>query len=141
MDLSNTYDSLTYTDGSDNTAQVNNGVTTEHADWKTNSVGLQAILDKKILFITPYIGAAVNRNSGDINNSITTTGTAEVNGVATGDALSATGTSTDKARKWDVRGLLGVEFSFLPFVKLGIGGEYGGTKNVAGNVGLRFQFR
>ncbi len=141
LDLSNTFDSLTYNDGSGNTAQVNNGVTNEHADWKTDSVGLQAILDKQILFITPYIGAAVNHNSGNINNSITTTGTAEVNNVATGDALSATGASTDKARKWDVRGLLGVEFSLLPFVKLGIGGEYGGSQNVAGNVGLRIQFR
>ena len=51
------------------TASISNGMTHDHADWKTNSVGLQAILDKQILFITPYIGASVNRNSGDINNS------------------------------------------------------------------------
>jgi len=142
LDLSNTYNSLTYTDSQNNTAQVNNGITKEHADWKTNSVGLQAILDKQIFFITPYIGGAVNRNSGDINNSITTTGTPTINGVEdAADPLSATGSSTDKANKWDVRALAGLEFNFLPFMKLGIGGEFAGSKNVAGSVGLRIQFR
>src|SRR5579871_6588136 len=40
LDITNTYNSLTYTDGTGNTASLNNGMTTEHADWKTNSVGL-----------------------------------------------------------------------------------------------------
>jgi len=141
LDLNNTYNSLTFHDGSGNTAQVNNGMTNEHADWNTNSVGLQAILDKQILFITPYVGASANYNTGNINNSITTTGTPVVNGTTTGDTLSATGSSTDKANKWDVRALLGVEFSVLPFMKLGLGGEFAGSKNVAGDLGLRIQFR
>lgn len=141
LDLNNTYNSLTYTDGSGNTAQINNGMTNEHAQWKTNSFGLQAIVDKQILFLTPYIGASVNRNSGNISNAITTTGTPTINGVSTGDTLTATGSSIDPANKWDVRGLLGIEFSILPFVRLGLGGEYAGSKNVAGDIGLRIQFR
>jgi hypothetical protein len=146
LDLNNTYNSLTYTDGSGNQAKINNGLTNEHAQWKTNSYGVQAILDKSILFITPYIGASINRNSGNISNAITTTGTPTVtpSGGAptnTGDLLTATGSSTDTANKWDTRALLGLEFTFLPFMKLGIGGEYAGSKNVAGSIGLRIQFR
>jgi len=145
LDLNNTYNSLTYTDSQNNTAQISNGMTNEHADWKTDSIGLQAILDKQILFITPYVGVSVNRNTGNINNSITTTGTPEITpsggSETTGSLLSATGSSTDPANKWDTRALLGVEFTFLPFMKLGIGGEYGGSKNVAGDIGLRIQFR
>jgi len=141
LDLNNTYNSLTYTDSQGNTASVNDGMTHEHADWDTNSVGLQAILDKKILFITPYIGASVNRNSGTINNSITTTGTPTIDGTPTSDVLTATGSSSADANKWDNRLLAGIEFTPLPFFRLGIGGEYAGSKNEAGSLSLRFQFR
>lgn len=141
LDITNTYNSITET-VSGQQVSVANGQTVEHADWKTNSVGLQVLLDKQILFITPYIGASLNHNSGDINNSITTTGTPVVAGVLDpNDPLSAIGSSTDRPSKWDTRALLGIEFSLLPFVKLGLGGEYGGTKNVAGSLGLRIQFR
>jgi hypothetical protein len=141
LDMTNSYDSPTTTI-SGHTATVTGGQTTEHADWKTNSVGVQAILDKKILFITPYIGASANHNSGNINNSITTTGIPVVDGVAYPSMpLSVTGTSTDAANKWDVRGLAGIEFTILPFVKLGLQGEYAGNKNMAGALGLRIQFR
>jgi len=132
-----------YTTSDGHSIAVSNAVVAEHSDWKTNSVGIQAILDKKILIITPYIGAAVNHNSGNINNSITTSGTAsdtaDLPGVT--QSLSAIGSSTDAANKWDIRGLAGFELTILPFVRLGVGGEYAGAKNVAGNVGLRIQFR
>lgn len=148
VDITNTYDSLTTTvddnNGNPHTVAVSNGQTTEHADWKTNSVGLQAIIDKKILFITPYLGASVNRNSGHVNNSITTTGTPTVDGTADtdpSDALAASGASRENANKWDVRALAGVEFSILPFLRLGLQGEYAGNKNQSAALGLRFQFR
>jgi len=143
VDISNTYDSEQVTINGQQ-ASITNGMTTEHADWNTNSVGLQAILDKQILFITPYIGASLNRNSGHINNSMTTTGTPVINGTTDtdpADALSATGSSTDTANKWDTRALVGIEFSILPFIKLGLQGEYAGSKNEAAALGLRFQFR
>jgi len=84
----------------------------------------------------------VNRNSGHIDNSITATGTASdpnIPGVT--QDLSATGSSTASVNPWDVRGLAGLEFTILPFIKLGLGGEYAGSKNVAGSLGLRVQFR
>ena len=141
LDITNTYNTL-QTNINGHTASVNNGQTTEHADWKTNSLGLQAILDKQILFITPYLGASVNRNFGNINNSITTTGIPVVDGVADPtQPLNATGSSTDTANKWDVRALFGVEFSILPFLRLGLQGEYAGSKNEAAALGLRVQFR
>jgi hypothetical protein len=147
LDITNTYDSVQTTvddnNGNPHTVAVNDGMTTEHSDWKTNSIGLQAILDKQILFITPYIGASLNRNSGHVNNSMTTTGTPIVDGSTDADpadALSAMGTSTDYVNKWDARALLGIEFSILPFVKLGLQGEYAGTKNEAAALGLRVQF-
>jgi len=142
LDVTNTYSSVQTTISGGHTASVNNGQTTEHADWKTNSFGLQAILDKQILFVTPYVGASINRNTGDIHNSITTTGTPVVDGIADPSLpLSAVGSSTDKANKWDTRALLGIEFSVLPFMRLGLHGEYGGNKNVAAALGLRVQFR
>ena len=143
-DLTNTYDSL-QTTVNGHTVSVTDGMTAEHADWKTDSIGLQAILDKKILFMTPYIGASINRNSGHINNSITTTGTPVIDGSVDSDpadALNATGTARDDANKWDVRGLVGLEFSILPFVRLGLQGEYAGSKSqAAAALGLRIQFR
>lgn len=141
LDITNTYGSKTFSaEGQE--VDVNNGLSTEHADWKTNSVGAQIILDKKIFIITPYIGASANHNSGDINNSITTTGTATAPAFPTlSQDITAIGSSTSKANKWDVRGLVGFELSVLPFVKLGLQGEYGGSKNSAGALGLRVQFR
>jgi len=41
----------------------------------------------------------------------------------------------------DLRGLAGIEFTIFPFVRLGLGGEYAGSKDVAGSAGLRIQFR
>jgi len=148
VDIANTYDSLHATvddnNGNPHDVSISDGRTTEHADWKTNSVGLQAIIDKKILFITPYLGASVNRNSGHVNNSIVTSGTPVVDGTTDtdpNDALLGTGSSRANANKWDVRALAGVEFSILPFLRLGLQGEYAGSKNEAAALGLRFQFR
>jgi hypothetical protein len=84
----------------------------------------------------------VNHNSGNINNSITSTGNPALDGnVDTTTTLSAIGSSTDTANKWDNRLLAGFELSLLPFVKLGLQGEYAGNKNMAGALGLRIQFR
>lgn len=133
----------TNTDGG--TTTTLDGTGTGHSDWTMNSYGLQAILNKKVAFINPYVGASVNRNAGTVNSSIRTTGTVtqgafppqDIDTVAGGPVI---GSASSKANKWDLRGLLGIEFSILPFVRLGLGGEYAGTKNVAGSLGLRVQF-
>lgn len=141
IDITNTYDSLSTTING-HTASINNGMTTDRAEWKTNSLGLQAIVDKKILFVTPYLGASVNHHTGDIHNSITTTGTPVVDGIEDPtQPVSAVGLASAKAKKWDLRALLGFEFSILPFTKLGLHGEFAGSKNIAGGLGLRIQFR
>lgn len=141
FDITNTYNSNTETINGQ-TASIQNGATDEHADWNTNSIGAQLILDKKILFITPYIGASTNRNGGTINDSLTTSGVPVIDGTADpSQALSVTGASSADANRWDNRLLAGIEFTPLPFFRLGIGGEYAGSRNVAGSLGLRFQFR
>jgi hypothetical protein len=115
------------------------------SEWKTDSYGVQAIVNKQIAFINPYVGASVNRNTGDIDSSLTTAGTVTITEQGTSNTVSETetvvGSSHDDPNKWDIRALAGIEFSLLPFLRLGIHGEYAGSKNVGGGLGLRFQFR
>jgi len=137
VDVTNTFSSLTTTING-NPATISNGSASEHADWKTNSYGVQAILDKKILIITPYIGASANYNTGDINNSITATGTA--NFADGSQAVTAAGSAAASANPWDLRALFGFDLTIFPFMRLGLHGEYAGDKDLAGSVGLRLQF-
>lgn len=142
-DYTSNYDntSLTF---SGQTVNITNGRTVERAEWKTDSVGVQALVNKKVLFLNPYIGASINHNTGDIDNSITTTGTASSpHPLAAGltQDMTATGADTEKVRKWDIRALLGLELSVLPFTRLGFYGEYAGSQNMSGGIGLRVQFR
>jgi hypothetical protein len=122
-----------------------NAVGTGRSDWDMNSYGIQTIVNKKILFMNPYLGASVNRNSGSVTTSITTAGTITLDdglGNSASQAVTtAPGVGSAKANKWDLRGLAGVEFSILPFVKLGLQGEYAGAKNIGAALGLRVQFR
>ncbi len=115
--------------------------------WKTDSVGLQALMHKKIAFFNPYLGASVNRNSGDVDTAITTTGNLTITDASnaantlTQDIGTLSGTGTAAAEKWDVRGLLGAEFSFLPFMRLGLGLDFAGSRKIGASLGLRVQFR
>lgn len=111
------------------------------ADWKTDSVGVQAIMNKKIAFINPYLGASVNKNFGDVTTTITNSGTATYVPGAASQAFSTSGSATEKADDVDIRGLLGLEFTFLPFMKLGLHGELANQGKMAGSIGLRIQFR
>jgi len=117
----------------------------DHSDWDVKSYGIQAILNKQILFFNPYVGASANRNTGSISSSIGTTGNLVMSDNAgnssTQDLGAIVGTNSDGPNRWDVRLLAGFEFSILPFMKLGFQGEYAGNKNEAGALGLRFQFR
>lgn len=119
---------------------------TERTDWKTDSLGVQAIVNKKILFINPYLGASANHNSGRIESSVVNTGNlvlTDPNGIlpTQTQALTAGGSANSRPNNWDVRGLAGVEFSLLPFMKLGINGEIANEGRFGGSLGLRVQFR
>ena len=118
----------------------------ERTEWKTDSVGVQAILNKKILFINPYIGASANHNSGTISSSINNVGSlilTDPNGIlpTQTQALAAGGSASASPNNWDIRGLAGIEFTILPFIKLGINGEVANQNRLAGSIGLRAQFR
>jgi hypothetical protein len=120
-----------------------NGTASEHADWTTNSYGVQAILNKKILIFNPYVGASANYNTGNITNSITANGTAVItnpDGSTTTQGVNVGGSGASSANPWDLRALFGIDLTIFPFVRLGLGGEYAGSKNLAGNFGLRIQF-
>ena len=99
------------------------------------------IINKKILFMNPYLGVAANKNFGDIDSSIANSGTITHTGSATSARLDGTGgTAHETINDWDIRGMLGLEFTFLPMLKLAIGGELASQHKMAGNIGLRFQF-
>jgi hypothetical protein len=118
---------------------TSNSDSTLTSKWKTNSVGAQALLHKKILFMTPYLGASANHNSGHIDTDVTTTGSIALNGTSK-DIGTLTGSANAAAEKWDVRGLAGIEFAFLPFMRLGIGLDYAGSRKIGASLGLRVHF-
>lgn len=116
---------------------------TERTDWKTDSVGLQAILNKKILILNPYLGASANHNSGTVSSSINNVGTVTLTDPVLGtasQAVTAGGGASSSPNKWDVRGLAGLEISILPFLKLGIHGEVASRNRLGAAIGLRVHF-
>jgi hypothetical protein len=118
----------------------------ERTDWKTDSVGVQAILNKKILILNPYLGVAANHNSGKVTSSINNVGNlilTDPNGVnpTQTQALAAGGSASARPNLWDVRALVGLEISILPFMRLGINGELANEGRFGGDIGLRIQFR
>jgi hypothetical protein len=121
-----------------------NATGNERTDWDTNSVGVQAILNKKILILNPYIGAAANHNSGTVSSSINNVGNLILTepGLPTlTQALTAGGSASASPDNWDLRALAGLEITILPFVKLGINGELANEGRYGGDIGLRIQFR
>ena len=137
IDVTSTFNSLTTTING-NPATISNGSAAEHADWTTNSYGIQAILNKKVLIFDPYVGASANYNTGNISNSITATGTANFSDGS--QAVTASGSSASSANPVDLRALFGIDLTIFPFVRLNLGGEYAGDKNLAGSFGLHLQF-
>jgi hypothetical protein len=121
-----------------------NATGNERTDWNTNSVGVQAIVNKKILILNPYIGAAANHNSGTVSSSINNVGNLILTepGLPTlTQALTAGGSASASPDNWDLRALAGLEITILPFVKLGINGELANEGRYGGDIGLRIQFR
>lgn len=121
---------------------LSNAVGNAHTEWDTKSVGVQAVVNKKIAIINPYLGVSANKNFGSIGSKITNSGTiTSVNSVATSTALTTEGVASREVKDTDVRALAGFELSILPFVKLGLQGEIANHNNLAAALGLRIQFR
>src|SRR5207244_654150 len=127
--------------GNGNVASINNGKISSHTEWETKSLGVQAILNKKILIFNPYLGASANKNFGDVSTTVTETGDLYFNGLATGQSPVLTGSASAAAKEWDIRVLAGFELSILPFLKLGVNGEFAGSRKLGAGIGLRAQFR
>jgi hypothetical protein len=112
---------------------------TGQTDWDTKSVGLQVLLHKTFLVVTPYVGLSANKNFGSVDTTITTSGTETISGIGNPVDVSGSGHATPNGI--DTRALAGLELSLLPFIRLGLYGEYAGTQNMAASLGLRIQFR
>ena len=115
-----------------------------HSQWDTQSWGLQAIANKHILFLNPYIGASVNRNFGTPGTTISTSGRetlSDNSGNSNFTDFQTLASESSSVNKWDLRALIGLELTPFPFLHIGLGGEYAGAKDVAGSLGLRVQFR
>jgi hypothetical protein len=132
--------------GTNNYSSTLSATGTDVMEWETDSLGLQAIVNKQIAFFNPYVGASVNHNSGSVNNTLTSAGTVTLTNTANSadtrsETFTTSGAASADVKEWNVRALLGAEFSLLPFLRLGVHGEYAGSDALAGALGLRFQFR
>lgn len=136
----------TVSNGGNNYSTSLNATGTNTMEWDTNSWGAQILMNKQLLFFNPYIGASATRNFGSISNRLGTAGNVTLTNVANSadtftQAFSTSGSASRDPNKWDIRALVGAELGFLPFMKLGLHGEYAGSKNIGGSLGLRIQFR
>ncbi len=121
---------------------LSNAEGSTRSQWDTTSFGLQAVLNKKITIFNPYVGASANMNFGSVSTSITNTGTiTSVAGTPTSTTLDTVGTASRDVEDTDLRALVGLEITVLPFLKLGLHGEFANHNNMAAAFGLRFEFR
>lgn len=132
--------------GSANFATTTSATSTGRSEWDTNSWGLQAMLNKKVLIFNPYIGGSANRNYGSVrvdNHTVGRITLTEVGNPTNTDFrdLDTSGVSSRDVNEWDMRLLAGTEITLFPFLSLGLHGEYGGSKAYGGSFGLRAQFR
>lgn len=116
------------------------------SSWETQSAGAQVILNKQILFFNPYIGGSVNKNWGDADTTLNTAGSVTIvqaNNTSNSrtDTFNETGAARTDIDSVDARLLAGFELNPLPFLKFGVYGEYAGSENLSGTLGLRVQFR
>lgn len=134
------YDEVPGTTVSGNNITLTNAKGTGNIDWKTDSIGLHALVSKKFLIVTPSVGASIHHHNGGASTSIRTTGTVNDTTAATSQSFDVTGSGAGDAREWESRLTAGLEFSFLPFTRLGLNLEYAGSKNIAAGIGFRAQF-
>lgn len=105
------------------------------SEWQTGAISARVVASKQFLIVTPYIGAGYSRLMGDANTTVNITETGSSLGVG---SVSA----NDSAQADDdiVQFLGGIEFTFIPMVKLNLGGLYS-ADDWGATAGLRFTFR
>lgn len=113
-------------------------------DSQITSVNLKGVVSRKLLFIKPYVGAALNVVSGDTTVRMAQKGALSVTGLGGGTATTASvieGKSTKPAPSLEARLGGGLEFHVF-FFYLAFGGEYGVVSGGGAGYGqLGFQFR
>lgn len=109
--------------------------TTLKSDWTTGAVTARVVASKQFLFLTPYIGGGYSRLMGDANTTMNVVGTASSSGL-----VNVSSKSKSKADDDILHALGGLQFTFIPTLKLNLGGIY--SKNDwGGTAGLVFSFR
>lgn len=123
--------------------QTITSTTTWRSDWNIRSLGLQAVLSKNFIVVTPFLGVGVYKNMGKVNSSIETGGNIKLESTvppaSLENPLSLTGKGDKKPKDTNVRFLAGLELN-ITLLKIGLSANYGdGTYAV--NSALRIQFR
>ena len=112
-----------------------NADTTVKSEWKTGGVTARVVASKQILILTPYLGVGYSRLFGNTDTTINVVGTASSSGL-----VNVSSKSKSKADDDILHALGGLEFTFIPTLKLNLGGIY--SKNDwGGTAGLVFSFR
>jgi len=114
---SETYSGISYTQAIDSR-------TTGEIKWSTQSIGAKAIVSKNFLFITPYLGIGLNKNSGTVDTSITTAGTLSLTGGGStqSQSIDIRGSGSDTAGDSYVRYIGGFDINILA-LRLNLNGE------------------
>jgi hypothetical protein len=106
--------------------------------WDVGATTARVLASKKILIITPFVGVGVTKLRGKTDTTITNTGAAVVSGVPV--TVSHTTVGSADSDETLTHGLLGMEISLFPFVRLHLAGLVA-KENRAASIGLRVQFR
>lgn len=130
------YNTPTTYQGDTVTPDVTNRIT---SDASVRTVGAKVTVSKNLLIVTPFAGLGLNKNFGSVRSTIRSFGNVTTTGAGGGtQAVDVSSVAEAKANDVDTRLFAGIEMNIL-LLKLGISAEYAG-KDVAGNIGLRFQF-
>jgi hypothetical protein len=101
-------------------------------DWAVQSYGIKAIINKNLLFISPFFGLGINANYGAVNGKVGAQG--EVTLTDKDNALDVTTGPLDTyvmgsaaPRMLDFKLISGFDLTFIPATKIGIAYEWGGN--------------
>ncbi len=124
--------------GDNSYTQTITSTTTWRSDWDIKSLGLQAVLSKNFIAVTPFIGVGLYKNMGKVNTAIETGGNITLSGIPTAD-LSLAGKGDKAPKDTNIRYMAGLEMN-ITLLKLGLSADYSDGM-YAGNAVVRIQFR
>jgi hypothetical protein len=115
------------------------GVLTANTSWKSEwdvaALTARLVASKKLLILTPYLGAGYTLPTGDAETTVTTVGT-----VAPATSISETAKGSADADGDIFHVVGGAEVAFFPFLGLNVGYLWS-EDHWAAQAGLRFNFR